>query len=255
MRRRIFFQFVLCISLLGFSNCKTSTQKPSVATKQVTQPTFKYHHEIRQPKVKSEQPPVLILLHGYGSNEKDLFSFAEHIDERLLVICPRAPKDLGPNKYKWYSLSPSKSELRYNGAEVLQTSKDIMTFVDEVISNYKVDPKRVYIGGFSQGAILTLGTGLLNSEKIAGVVCLSGHLYGEFAEQIPLTQGLNGLSIFISHGRQDKVLAFSKMDRDAAYLKNKGIDVTARFYDSAHNISQENFRDMVLWIRKHLDNN
>ncbi len=253
MIRKIGFPFVALFLIIGFSNCKTNTQKAQASTEQIAQPTFKYVHEIRQPKVKSEQPPVLILLHGYGSNEKDLFSFAEHLDDRLMVICPRAPKDLGPNKYKWYSLNPSETELRYDGAEVLQTSKNIMTFVDEVITNYKIDPKRVYIGGFSQGAILTLGTGLLNSEKIAGVICLSGHLYPEFAEQIPLTQGLNGLSIFISHGRQDKVLAFPKMDRDAAYLKIKGIDVTARFYDSAHNISQENFRDMLGWLRKELD--
>ncbi len=253
MKRKIGFPFIALFLIIGFSNCKTSTKKAQAPTEQVAQPTFKYHHEIRQPKVKSENSPVLILLHGYGSNEKDLFSFAEYLDDRLMVIAPRAPQTLASNKYKWYSLNPTESELRYDGAEVLQTSKDIMIFVEEVISNYKVDPQKVYIGGFSQGAILTLGTGLLNSEKIAGVVCLSGHLYPEFAEQIPLTQGLNGLSIFISHGRQDKVLAFSKMDKDAAYLKNKGIDVTARFYDSAHNISQENFRDMLAWLTKELD--
>jgi len=254
MNFRYCFQLIIIVLTIGFFSCKTNTQKVPVTNEQVAPPTFIYHHEVRQPKVKSEHPPVLILLHGYGSNEKDLFSFADHLDERLMVIAPRAPKTMGPNQYKWYSLNPSKTELRYDGAEVLQTSKDIMTFVDEVISNYNVDPQKVYIGGFSQGAILTLGTGLLNSEKIAGVVCLSGHLYGEFAEQIPLTQGLNGLSIFISHGRSDKVLTFPKMDRDAAYLKHKGIDVTARFYDSAHNISQENFRDMMAWLSKKLDN-
>ena len=57
------------------------------------------YHIVRHPKQKIENPPLLILLHGYGSNEEDLFSFAEELPKELLIISIRAPYEIGYNSY------------------------------------------------------------------------------------------------------------------------------------------------------------
>ena len=59
---------------------------------------------VRQPKTKAENPPLIILLHGYGSNEEDLFSFAEELPDSMLVISVRAPLSIGFGSYAWYTI-------------------------------------------------------------------------------------------------------------------------------------------------------
>jgi len=60
-------------------------------------------YKIREPKIPTDNPPLLILLHGYGSNEDDLFSFAPELPEEFLIISARAPLTLGVDSYAWYT--------------------------------------------------------------------------------------------------------------------------------------------------------
>ena len=236
---------LLLLLVVSLSACKQNTKSQPIVSK--TPKAFIFHHEKKFPKVSSEKSPVLILLHGLGSNEKDLFSFAEHLDKRLMVIAPRAPITLAENKYSWYALErTSIDSFRYDSANLKEVSKQLVLFIDQVIATYPVDADRIYIGGFSQGAILTLGTALSAQDKVAGVLCLSGELYPEFAEHTP-AKGQE-LKLFISHGRQDPVLKYDRMELAAADLKRKGFDVNFHSYNSSHTISQENFRDLRAWI-------
>ena len=63
------------------------------------------HYIVRTPKITSENPPLLLLLHGYGSNEEDLFSFAEELPDELLIVSPQAPLSMGFGSYAWYSIN------------------------------------------------------------------------------------------------------------------------------------------------------
>ena len=60
---------------------------------------------VREPKIASEKPPLLILLHGYGSNKEDLFSFAEELPDALLIVSLEAPLSIGNGSYAWYSIN------------------------------------------------------------------------------------------------------------------------------------------------------
>ena len=61
-------------------------------------------HKIREPKIPSEKAPLLIMLHGYGSNEEDLFAFAEELAGEFFIISVRAPLDLQPYGHAWYEI-------------------------------------------------------------------------------------------------------------------------------------------------------
>ena len=66
--------------------------------------TFSLEHIVRQPKTPQSEPPLLIMLHGYGSNEEDLFSFAQELPDELLIVSARAPLSLGFGSYAWYTI-------------------------------------------------------------------------------------------------------------------------------------------------------
>jgi len=59
---------------------------------------FSLHHLVRQPDIPSDKPPLLILLHGVGSHEYDLFSLAQYVDKRFLVLSARAPQYAWPKQ-------------------------------------------------------------------------------------------------------------------------------------------------------------
>ena len=66
--------------------------------------TLSLVHLVCEPIVKADTPPLLLLLHGVGSNEDDLFGLAPYLDERFLIISVRAPNTLGPGSYAWFDV-------------------------------------------------------------------------------------------------------------------------------------------------------
>ena len=77
--------------------------------------TTRLDYRVRQPLKPTANPQVLFLLHGYGSHEEDLFSFANYLPEDYLIISLRAPLSLSFGGYAWYSCllytSPSPRDL------------------------------------------------------------------------------------------------------------------------------------------------
>ncbi|MBP8158132.1 MAG: phospholipase, partial [Flavobacterium sp.] len=72
------------------------------------------HHLVREPKDKKNKNPLLLLLHGYGSNEEDLFSFASELPEEYYVISARAPFDMMYGSYAWYAINLDADENKFS---------------------------------------------------------------------------------------------------------------------------------------------
>jgi len=135
------------------------------------------HHLVREPKIKLEKNPLLLLLHGYGSNEEDLFSFESELPDNYFVISVRAPYDLQFGSYAWYSINFDADENKFSDHEQAKKSRDLIAnFIDELTDNYAIDAQDVTLIGFSQGTILSYAVALSYPEKIKRVVALSGYL-------------------------------------------------------------------------------
>ncbi len=110
---------------------------------------------IRKPVTDLKNPPLLIMLHGYGSNEQDLFSFAQELPPELLILSVRAPLSMGFGGYAWYSINFEADRDNFSNLEEANLALDeIDRFIDAVLDKYAPDPKRIFLMGFSQGTLI-----------------------------------------------------------------------------------------------------
>lgn len=212
--------------------------------------TSSLYYIFKEPKIKSAKPPVIILMHGLGSNEKDLFSFANELPDSFLVISLQAPIKLGNNSYAWYHLSFENGKPISNPIEAEASRLMIITFINTLKSKHTFNEKRIYLCGFSQGAIMAYSIGLTIPEKTKGIAIMSGRLLEDIKPIIASKNSLKHLKIFISHGTKDEVLPINNAREANNYLKEIGINTTYKEYPENHTISSAMFNDLLTWLTK-----
>ncbi len=114
---------------------------------------------ITRPSTLTENAPLLVMLHGYGSDENDLFSFANELPEELFIISIRAPYPLQPSGNAWYAINFDAEQNKWNDNEQAKTSMQVLiACIDSACDQYPVDKTNVSLLGFSQGTILGMAT-------------------------------------------------------------------------------------------------
>lgn len=205
----------------------------------------------REPKIKQEKPPLLILLHGVGSNEQDLFALAEYLPEQFLVVSARAPYTLGKDSYGWYEVDFSSGKPAIIQEQAEKSRLLLIAFIDELKTKYVFDEKQVFLCGFSQGAIMSYSAGLTRPDKIKGIALMSGRLLEEIKPLIRKDQ-LSNLTIYISHGTNDRVLGIHYAREAYSYLKQLGQSPVYKEYPEGHSINQEMLIDLVSWLKQQI---
>ena len=161
-------------------------------------------HRIVPPAAPSGRPPLVVLLHGLGADEEDLLPLAPHLDPRLLVISVRAPLPASAG-YAWYGVDWARDPPRRDPGQVLASRDRLLGFVEEAVAAHRADAERVFLLGFSQGAMISLAAGLARPELIRGVVAHSGRLLPEAVPEPP-PAALARLEVLLLHGRSDEVV-------------------------------------------------
>jgi len=204
---------------------------------------------IREPKIKSDKNPLLLLLHGYGSNEADLFSFASELPEEYYVISARAPYDLQYGSYAWFAINFDADQNRFSDNEQAKSSRDLIAkFIDELIANYPIDEKDVTLLGFSQGAALSYAVSLSHPEKVQKVIALSGYLSVPILEENYQNNDFSNLKIFTSHGTVDQVIPVEWARKTKPQLDELGIESVYKEYPIGHGVSPQVFYDFKNWL-------
>lgn len=206
---------------------------------------------IREPKIKADKNPLILLLHGYGSNEQDLFSFASELPEEYYVIAARAPYDLQYGSYAWYAINFDADENKFSDHNQAMQSRDLISkFIDELIQNYPIDSNDVTLLGFSQGTILSYAVALSYPEKVQRVVALSGYLNDEIIAPNYKNNDFSKLKIFVSHGSVDQVIPISWAKKAPGILTSLNIPNEFREYEVGHGVSPQNFADLKNWLQR-----
>jgi len=193
-----------------------------------------------------ETTPSIILIHGYGSHSGDLFSFAPYLPKNHTIIAIQGPLNLSPNSYAWYSL-----QMDFSGA-VTSNLKDfwdavqlIVDTIFELVKIHKLDLADISLLGFSQGAILSWAIAYKNSEIIRRIVALSGMIH----ESVDTSKAPKFIA-YASHGVSDQVIPISQPRNTIVHLSEQYDAISYNEYNEGHNISQENFSQIVNWLKK-----
>jgi|MGYP003600267911 phospholipase/carboxylesterase len=209
------------------------------------------HYLVQEPKVKHDKNPLLLLLHGYGSNEEDLFSFAPELPDDSYVISVRAPYDLQPYGHAWYAIHFDADENKFSdNVQAKQSVEIIASFIDEIVKQYPIDTENVTLIGFSQGAILSYATALTYPKKISKVVALSGYFNQEILPEVIDTKAISHLKFFVSHGSVDQVIPVDWARKAKPALENLGLEVEYQEYPIGHGVSPKNFFDFKNWLQR-----
>ena len=132
----------------------------------MSQTTLSLHHIIRESSLQKDAP-LLIMLHGYGSDENDLFSFASELPQELFIISVRAPYPMKPYGNAWYAINFDAVQGKWSDNDQAKESRDLIAkFIDEATKTYPVNKNNVSLLGFSQGTILSYAVALTYPEKI-----------------------------------------------------------------------------------------
>jgi phospholipase/carboxylesterase len=197
---------------------------------------------VQQPANRTAHPPVIILMHGYGSNETDLFDLKDKLPKNFLVVSVRAPLTLARNAYQWYRKPTINEDLKTSGTTV-------QSFITAVIKKYNADATKVYLSGFSQGAMMSYEVGLNAPELLKGIAPLSGMIQQVMKPENPNTAALKKLRIFVGHGDADNRIPYSQAVDAVNYLKTLGLSPEFHTYKGMqHAISDEELKDFVRWL-------
>jgi phospholipase/carboxylesterase len=221
----------------------------------MTPKTLSLIHLVREPRQlpgEGEQAPLLVLLHGVGSNEYDLFGLADYLDPRFRILSVRSPLSLGAGAYGWYPVTFTPQGAVGDTRAVEAGRQKLIAFLEEAIRAYDVDPARVYLLGFSQGAIMSLFVGLTRPDLVTGLVVMSGRLLPEAWENRAEDASLSKLSVIAVHGTMDPILPIKDGRNIQAKLSTLPIDFTYREYAMGHHTTTESMTDIAQWLHRKL---
>ena len=201
-------------------------------------------HRARPPA--GEPEGLLVLFHGRGADEDDLFPLLDVLDpeRRLLGITPRGPLSLPPGGAHWYSVR----EIGFPEPETfLATYGAVSAWLDALTEETGIPPERTVLGGFSQGAVMTYSLGLGRTRpRPAALVALSGFI--PTVEGLELELGPPPPRIAIGHGTEDAVISveWSRLARRA--LEEAGADLLYREYPLTHAVDPRFLQELAPWI-------
>ncbi|HEU0072922.1 MAG TPA: alpha/beta fold hydrolase [Dehalococcoidia bacterium] len=197
--------------------------------------------------------PLIILLHGFGASMYDLASVAGALNPTGYVYAfPNGPYevDLGMygSGYSWSADRPGVVPIE-NDNMTIDEKLDVC--FAEILEATGAAPGNIVLGGFSQGAGVTLRYGLLRPGSFAGLVVLSGFFRdaGTVRELLPVERTQ---PIFMVHGRQDPMIALESARETRAFLEDNGYSPEYHEYDMPHTISEEVLKDLAPWLTKTL---
>ena len=192
------------------------------------------------PESGGEPKQLVILLHGLGSDGRDLIGLAPFFAKALpdaVFVSPDAPYpcDMSPVGYQWFSLQDPSDSAILGGVQ--RAAPVLDHFITDQMEKYNVPADKTALVGFSQGTMMALYTGPRFPEKLAGVLGYSGALVG--AEVIDFPEILR-IPVHLVHGDADDVVPVENHHNAEAALKNAGFEVSAEVTRGlAHGIDEE----------------
>ncbi len=214
--------------------------------------TYTLNTIILEPLSKNKPKNAVILCHGYGGDGKDISILAGYWRTFLpetIFICPDAPEKCAasPTGFQWFDLMDQSSEQILSKSLVAENK--LNQLIDEVKKEYNLNADQIIIGGFSQGCMLTLQTGIKRKDKINSIIGYSGKII----DTAHLSKNINSRpNIMLMHGDNDQVVTIEAfLEAKDFFGKNNYIIESKIFKNCEHRIPTEGSSLGLQFIKKH----
>lgn len=196
--------------------------------------------------------PAVFVLHGRGANEQDLLPIAKELPDDHHIVSLRAPDRL-QGGYTWYELDLSAGGLHQSQPDAADFDRSRTLVVDSVkaaVDAYELDPDRLGLLGFSQGAITSLSLLLDDPSRYRWVVALHGYLPASHRDLDP--DGIEDKPVFIAAGSADQIIPAARSEAAADRVTDLGAAVSYNVYDAPHGVSPGELSDLVTFVEQQI---
>jgi phospholipase/carboxylesterase len=205
-------------------------------------------YEIRTPQSPRDGAPLIVLLHGRGSDRFDLLGLQAGLPSDAILVAPQAPFPAAPWGY-----GPGWAWYRYLGEDrpepetFEQSQSALADFLASLRDHLPVTTGELTLAGFSQGGTMSLAHALRAPGGVPNVVNFSGFLANHPSVKVT-PQTVKGTRIFWGHGIHDPAIPHALAQRGRDVLRAAGADLEVRDYPIGHWIEPEELRAAHDWI-------
>lgn len=210
-------------------------------------------YRLRLPKTTDDvkSAPLLVMMHGYGANEGDVYELVPYVAPHFMIVAPRAPllyNDAPRGSFKW-SADIDMSDL--SAPDRIENSvQKVLALIEDLIytSQTPIDPTHIYIGGFSQGAVMAYSLVSKRPDLFAGVIAHSSPFSEPLAAQLRQAH-LVDKPFFVAHGSRDSWVNVGQGQAARQVLREVKADLTYTEYDLDHETSLASRQDLADWLK------
>ncbi|MCE0464585.1 alpha/beta hydrolase [Pseudomonas uvaldensis] len=194
--------------------------------------------------------PLVIFLHGSGSNEQDLFELREALPEHYNYLSVRAPKVMEPGHYQWFA---KKGEGAYDGdtSDLKASGQLLLDFIAKARAKYPTDASQVFLVGFSQGAMMSYEVALRHPDAVGGIAAMGGRVLSGLRAELTPDESRRALAVFIGHGTADPIIPYHDGTEANTFLKTLALEPEFHTYPGVgHSISALEVKDLRAWLER-----
>ena len=208
---------------------------------------------LEQTQGDARNQPLVIFLHGFGSNEQDLFGIKDALPSTWTYLSARAPMAVDSQGYRWFTKTPGDGDYDGVSADLQSSARLIEDFVTQATAKYHTRSDRVFLVGFSQGAIMSYEVALRQPQWVRGIAALSGSVLPVLKAELKPDPRLDTLAIFIGHGTLDQALPYASATQANELLSGLGLKPEFHTYPGMnHTISELEVQDLKAWLQNSL---
>ena len=216
--------------------------------------TYSLNTIILEPLSKENPKNAVILCHGYGGDGKDISLLASYWRAYLpetIFICPDAPERCAasPTGFQWFDLMDQTPEQILSKSLIAENT--LNKLIDEVKDKNDLKANQIIIGGFSQGSMIALQTGIKRKDKINSIIGYSGKIINTDH----LSKNINSKpNIILMHGDSDQVVTIDAfLEAKDFFIKNDYTIETKIFDNCEHRIPTEGSSLGLQFIKKYFN--
>lgn len=207
-----------------------------------------FMHRPAQPHVR--HPWLLVLMHGVGSNEQDLFGLAPYVPENFHVLSLRAPFRMEPGAHAWFDFSiEPNGERTINEVQEAQSRALVEQVLVEASQQLGIGPEQVVVGGFSQGGIMALSMLLIRPELLRAGIIWHSRLLSQTIARTAAPEAFRNKHLWVSHGVQDAVIPLASAQAIRRHVEALPIHLTYGEYPGGHEIPSVELAQTMQWLQ------